>query len=561
MSREHRLAAIMFTDIQGYTRLMQEDEEEAIKIRSRHREIFQKATYSNRGEIIQYYGDGTLSIFESCVDAVRCAREMQEQFQTKPVIPVRIGIHLGDIVMGDEDIIGDSVNVASRVESLGIPGSVLISGKVYEEIRNKREFEFHRLGAFHFKNDKKPRTIYALSGDKLVIPKRNELQGKLKKVKWYKRPGTLYGLSISVVLILLVAFGTGTVNFPLFGNRIQSLAVLPLNDRIGLDPKEEYIIEGLHEEIIIRLAKAGLRVKPYSVMIHYRNTDKTPEEIGTELNVDGLVEGSVFRSDNGYRIRVQIIEVANQQYVTDPYEARAEFSGIVSLYNDLVSTIAEQISHSLSDEAQEYLEQNSQVDPEAYDLYLRGRSHLSKGSENDLATAIDLFKECLEVDSTFGDAHAALVESYLLLGFKRKNPFQELNQFRYHLDQAVSNDPFFEKNHHLMAMAKIFDNWDWTGAAEELQKAIDANPRSWEPYDTYCQLMWAMGNMDQSIAAGEKAVELDPDAHYAHCDLAWAYYFNRQYDQARMEVNHTIEQFGKDCPHHVGLDILLDIHS
>ena len=118
MSRAHRLAAIMFTDIQGYTKLMQVDEDKAIEIRERHREIFQSATAKNNGEIIQYYGDGTLSIFDSCVDAVRCGKDMQDQFQAEPVIPVRVGIHLGDIVLSEEEIIGDSVNLASRVESL-----------------------------------------------------------------------------------------------------------------------------------------------------------------------------------------------------------------------------------------------------------------------------------------------------------------------------------------------------------------------------------------------------------------------------------------------------------
>lgn len=560
MARAHRLAAVMFTDIQGYTRVMQEDEDKAIEIRSRHREIFESSTLRNRGEIIQYYGDGTLSIFESCVDAIRCAKEMQEQFQSEPIIPVRVGVHLGDIVMGEADIIGDSVNVASRVESLGIPGSILISEKVYDEIRNKNEFEFQKLGQFHFKNDKKPRTIYAVSGSKLIIPKKSQIQGKLEKRKWHQHKVLPYGLIIFITLILIV-FGSGKMNFPILNRQIQSLAVLPLNDRIGLKPEESYIIDGLQEEIIIRLAKTGLKVTPYSLMTHYRNTSKTPEEIGTELGVDGLVEGSVFRSENGYRIRVQIIEVDNQQYISDPYEARAEFSGIISLYNDLVATIAEQIRHTLSDEAQKYLEKDQKVDPQAYDLYLQGRSQLSKGSQNNVANAIELFNQSLNIDSTLVNAHVSLVECYLLSGFKRTNPSEELDRFRFHLDQALSRDPFFNKDHHLMAMVKIFDNWDWKGAADELKQAIKAAPKSWEPYDSYCQLMWAMGDMEESVKAGEKAVATDPDAHFAHCDLAWAYYFDHQHEKARKEVDQTMQMFGSDCPHHLGLDILLEIDA
>jgi adenylate cyclase len=560
MSRARRLAAIMFTDIQGYTKLMQEDEDIAIQIRNRHREVFDSATSKNNGEIIQYYGDGTLSVFDSCVDAVRCAKEMQDQFQSDPVIPVRIGVHLGDIVLSGEEIIGDSVNVASRVESLGVPGSVLISQKVFEEVRNKQEFEFRHLGAFHFKNDKKPRNIYALSGGKLMVPKKRELQGKLETSKRAKRIKRIYQVLGSLVALLVILWGAG-VDLPFIKNTIKSLAVLPLYDRIGLESDEAYIIEGLHEEIITKLSKVGLNVKPYSTMRHYRDNPKTPEEIGNELHVDGLVEGSLFRAEDIYRIRVQIIEVANQEYVMDPYEAQAAFSGILSIYADLVEAIAEQIKHTLSDEAKSYLRQNQKIDPEAYDLYLRGRYYLNIGSYEDILTAIDFYNKSLVIDSTFGDAHVALIESYLLLGFTSNNPSNELDRFRYHLGMAVEKDPFFARDPHLIAMVKIFDNWDWLGAAEEVKKAIKASPRTWEPYDTYCQLMWAMGDMDQSIEAGEKAVKMDPDAHYAHCDLAWAYYFDRQYENAKQELDKTIQMFGTDCPHHSGLALIMDIDS
>ncbi len=558
MTRAHRLAAIMFTDIQGYTKLMQEDEGEAIAIRTRHREIFQRTTLQNRGEIIQYYGDGTLSIFDSCMDAVRCAQEMQEQFQTDPVIPVRIGIHLGDIVVGKEDIIGDSVNVASRVESLGIPGSVLISGKVYEEIRNKHEFNLQHLGMFHFKNDKHPRNIYALSGGKTIVPKKHELKGKLEPSKW-SRHLTMSIILAGIVIAFIFTFFQDKINVLIGKDAIESLAVLPLYDRMGLSPEESYIIEGLHEEIIVRLSKAGLNVKPYSVMAHYRNSDKSLDLIGQELNVDALVEGSVFRSGDQYRIRVQIIEVENQQYLDDPYESQAEFASIMSLYSDLVETIASQIRHSLSDEVQDYLHNDQELDPVAYDLYLKGRSQLNTGSERNIQEAVDLFTEALVLDSTFVNAHVSLIESYLLLGFTSENPIEQLEKFKFHLSKAIDQDPFFKDDHHLMAMVRIFENWDWKGAISELKKAMKDAPNTWEPYDSYCQLMWAVGDMEESVWAGEQAVKKDPEAHFANCDLAWAYYFNEDHEKARDLVARTIDKFGEDCPHHMGLLINLDI--
>lgn len=558
MTRAHRLAAIMFTDIQGYTRLMQKDEGKAIAIRTRHREIFQMTTLRNRGEIIQYYGDGTLSIFESCVDAVRCAREMQQLFQTEPVLPVRIGIHLGDIVVGKEDIIGDSVNVASRVESLGIPGSVLISEKVYDEIRNKQEFKFHKLGSFHFKNDKNPRTVYALTGDKIILPKKNELQGKLESGKWSDKLKIIVPVA-SIVIALVFTFFQREFGVFRKGNEIESLAVLPLYDRMGLPAEKSYIIEGLHEEIIVRLSKIGLNVKPYSVMAHYRNTDKSVDLIGNELNVDALVEGSVSRVGDQYRIRVQIIEVENQEYLDTPYESQAEFAGIMTLYSDLVATIASQVKHSLTDEVQDFLDNTQEVVPQAYDTYLKGRSSLNKGSQHNIEEAITHFMDALELDSTFVDAHVSLIESYLFLGFTSDNPIEQLDKFKYHLSMAIEKDPFFKDDHHLMAMVKIFENWDWMGAADELRQAIADNPDAWEPYDSYCQLMWAIGDMEASIEAGQNAVNIAPDAHFANCDLAWAYYFDDNHKEARKIVDRTIEIAGRDCPHHMGLSIFLDL--
>ena len=141
MSQTRQLAAIMFTDIEGYTALMQQNEEQAIQVRDKHRQIFNSITEKHRGRVLQYYGDGTLSIFDSAIDAVKCGIEMQLDFQKDPAIPVRIGIHTGDIIFSEDDIIGDGVNVASRIESLAVAGSVFISDKVFDEIKNQESIQ------------------------------------------------------------------------------------------------------------------------------------------------------------------------------------------------------------------------------------------------------------------------------------------------------------------------------------------------------------------------------------------------------------------------------------
>lgn len=157
---------------------MQQNEEKAIQAREKHRQIFNSITEKHRGRILQYYGDGTLSIFNSAIDAVSCGIEMQLGFQKDPAIPVRIGIHTGDIIFSEEEIIGDSVNVASRLESLAVSGSVFISDKVYDEIKNQESIKTSLLKTFKLKNIEKPIEVYAISNVGLIVPKPEDLKGK-----------------------------------------------------------------------------------------------------------------------------------------------------------------------------------------------------------------------------------------------------------------------------------------------------------------------------------------------------------------------------------------------
>jgi len=177
MPRLRQLAAIMFTDIEGYTALMQQNEAQAIQVRSKHRDIFNAITNKHRGKILQYFGDGTLSIFQSAVDAVHCGIDMQMGFMEDPAIPVRIGIHTGDIILNDDEIIGDSVNVAARLESLAVAGSILISGKVYDEIKNQEAIRATYMNTFQLKNIQQPVQVYAVANEGLIVPEPKEIKG------------------------------------------------------------------------------------------------------------------------------------------------------------------------------------------------------------------------------------------------------------------------------------------------------------------------------------------------------------------------------------------------
>jgi class 3 adenylate cyclase len=254
MPEVRRLAAIMFTDIVGYTAQMQQNEENAIKTRDKHRRIFNSITKRHNGRVLQYYGDGTLSIFDSAIEAVKCAIEMQLGFQEEPSIPVRIGIHTGDIIVSKEEIIGDGVNVASRIESLAVPGSVFISDKVYDEIKNQESIETSMLRAFKLKNVEKPVQVYAISNAGLMVPGPEDIEGKVsaestsiseKEIPPRKKDQSkiLYTIFVVIAIVMVI------ITYQKFGdkknrdedNLDKSIAVLPIKS-LSDDPEKQYLV-------------------------------------------------------------------------------------------------------------------------------------------------------------------------------------------------------------------------------------------------------------------------------------------------------------------------------
>lgn len=337
MNSSRRLAAIMFTDIAGYTAMMQEDEAKAVQIRQRHREVFERQHKAHRGQIIQYYGDGTLSIFDSAVDAATCAVDMQKEFRQDPAVPLRIGIHTGDIMVNETEVIGDGVNVASRVESLAVPGSVLVSEGLFDNIKNQANFDGETLGIFTFKNVAKPVEVFALSGEGLEVPNPKKLTGKYLKREsaekdWFQRQPMWLKYVAGFVLFLILSpliyspitslFDAGAApNMVVYtdddGNVIER-QIIPAEDR-----RQIYMGTFNNEsgDSTLNWAQVGIPYAvemdfdqdPYTLSIYQENLEvqPLPELIDAAKRAEAafLIKGSYSKSDTGFLVTINFHEI------------------------------------------------------------------------------------------------------------------------------------------------------------------------------------------------------------------------------------------------------------
>ncbi|MEK7255644.1 MAG: adenylate/guanylate cyclase domain-containing protein, partial [Bacteroidota bacterium] len=271
--KNRSLAAIMFADMVGFTKMMSEDEKTTILLGERLRSVVQQLVPEHHGQLLQYAGDGSLSIFRSAIDAVRCAILIQQNLQKAPQVLVRIGIHLGEVVFYGQNIYGSSVNIASRIESFATPGSVLISDKVYSEVKNQTSIQALSLGYYDLKNVNREVEIFALSAKGLKLPNPWEMQGKGK-------------------------------------NAHHSIGILPF--KTAGDEASQTFSDGLTEELLHTLSGIrGLSVASRTSCFSFKGQDGVVQKIASELNVTILLEGSVRRDGDLARVTTQLIDCSD----------------------------------------------------------------------------------------------------------------------------------------------------------------------------------------------------------------------------------------------------------
>ena len=340
MSQHRQLSAILFTDIEGYTSLMQQSEQKAIMMRDRHRQVIQQEHKEFNGRVIQFTGDGTLSTFKSLVEAVKCALCMQQQFLQEPHVPVRMGLHIGDIIFNDQDIFGDGVNIASRIESLGVAGSILISDKANEELHNHPSLKTVSVGMYQFKNVKRAVEVFALNHEGLVKPAPDSLTGKTQEKQTAGETQKKHELD-----------GQAVKNIP-----VKSIAVLPFLN-IGNDPDQEYFSDGIAEEIINSLTNLkDLKVAGRTSSFKFRDNDLDLNELGKRLLVSTVLAGSVRKQGNRVRITAQLVNIEDgYQLWSEKYDR--EMDDVFAIQDDIAMAITKKLKLTLTEEGSAFADQ------------------------------------------------------------------------------------------------------------------------------------------------------------------------------------------------------------
>ncbi|CAG1023390.1 partial adenylate cyclase, partial [Methylococcales bacterium] len=398
------LAAIMFTDIVGYTRMMGDDEEHARQVRDRYRSTLQNAITAGTGRILQYYGDGTLSIFGSAIDAVHAAIEIQRAFRIKPHLPVRIGIHLGDIVYEDDAIFGNGVNVTSRIQALAAPGSILVSDKIADELKNQPGLDTLSYGKVELKNVDRPIELFAIVSDGIVLPKKDQIYSKLP------------------------------VSY-------KSIAVLPFVN-LSTDPENEYFSDGITEEILNSLTRVeGLQVTSRTSSFMFKNRNEDAREIGALLNVSTLLEGSVRKYGNSIRVTAQLIDTVTGFHLWSENFDR-ELKDVFALQDEIADTIAEKLTHKLSSPRLEPRNTPRYAENfEAYSAYLKALFYWNKWSPDYINRAIPLLEEAIRLEPMFPPAYSLLGSCYVWLGAMG---YLEVglasSEAKYYILQALNQD-------------------------------------------------------------------------------------------------------------------------
>jgi len=486
-----RLAAIMFTDIAGFTQAAQVDEAQALRMLSEHNRLTRQVLREYEGREVKTIGDSFLVEFSSALQAVGCAIAIQQaihernsKLPEKEKIGLRIGVHLGDVVGDGSDILGDAVNVSSRIQSLAEPGGICISQQVYDQIGNKINANFELIKNAPLKNVNQQINVYRLAvsqekrGAEIIEPDRHRV------------------------------------------------AVLPLQN-MSPDPNDEYFADGMTEELITVLSGVReLTVIARTSIMQYKSSPKRASEIGRDLLVGTLIEGSVRKAANKVRIAVQLIDASSEGHLwAQSYDRTMD--DIFAIQSEIAEKVADALRIRLIGSEKKKLETKRTESVEAFTLYLKGRHFWNERSQSGLMKAIGYFEEAVKRDPRFALGYAGLADCYFVLHSnstaKVEGGYMKSTEF---VLKALTLDSDLAEAHATLAALLFYDQHDFEKSETQFRKAIEINPNYATAHQWFAHLLASMTRIPEAMREIRKALELDPLSPIINCNVGDGKYYS-----------------------------------
>ena len=487
----------MYTDIEGYTALTQTDESLAMKLLETHRELLRPIFAKYSGREIKTMGDAFLLEFDSALQATECAVEAQKTLGTfnqtaSRKIPLRIGIHAGDVIHNEGDVYGDAVNIASRIVRLASGGEICISAQVYDQVHNKVPYDLSKLSPQSLKNVSFTTDAYKL-----------ELSWKTPKLGDGKRLDT------------------------------KRIAILPLVN-ITNDPSDEYFADGMTEEMISTLSNvSGLTVISRTSTMQYKGAKKNLVDIGRELGAGSLLEGSVRKAGNRVRITVQLLDATEDKHLWAQNYDR-ELQDIFAVQSDVASNVADALKVKLLDREAVQMRKKHTDNTEAYLLYLKARDYWNKRSESAVRKAMEYFQLAIDVDPDFALAFVGIADCWSILQSWAYAPTAEAApKMRQAILKALKLDSGLAEAHATYALELALYEWKWEEAELEFNRAIELNPNYGSAHQWYSfSVLRFARREDEELKEAYKALELDPLAPVMCWNIGQTFYLREEYDKA-----------------------------
>jgi adenylate cyclase len=486
---QRSLAAIMFTDMVGYTALAQSNEERAMEVLERHNRLLRPFFPKFRGREVKAIGDSFLVEFGSSLDAVKCAIEVQSFLHDYNLssggdwkIMLRIGVHLGDVIHQGDDVFGDAVNIASRLQPLAEPEGVCVSDQVFGQVGNKIAQRIVKLPPQELKHVSMPIEVF-----KVVMP-------------WDRESVQMES-----------------------GLDQRRVAVLPFAN-LSPDPNDEFFADGLTEELMDRLAQIKeLEVIARTSVMSYKKKESKASEIGRELRAGALVEGSVRKAGNKIRVTAQLINANTESHLWSSRYDR-DLQDVFAVQTEIAEQVAGALKVQLVTSERKSIGQKPTESLEAYTLYLRGRFLWNKRETPAVKEALRLFQEAVQKDRGYAKAFAGIADCYSILVDRQEVSWSESGpKAKEAAQKAIELDPSLPEAHASLGLVLV-DELDYKGAEAEFNRAIELNPGYASAYQWYSVLLAREGRLsesDRAIAMAERADPLSTVILYNAGYTAW----------------------------------------